>query len=297
MLFRPLAMCAVLLFHWHGEIAAQPSDTTSPGALQFLPGTPFSPRLTASVEEPRTGITKTLGSSRLKLDIGAAYDLLELRLGGDSGEVIRAGTEFFTYALSNNAYGLRLQVDAADGYFGGHVLYTDWTGPRVIALRLRILHLSSHFLDGHLSAGGGHWRDDREPIPYSRDCGEVSALWRLMTGRGHIQLYGGMAYASLQRPETISRWSFLAGGEYVDSKLAGRVLGQVCHSYAAIHFSLVGIPAWIGTTHVEAGVRFGAWDRAGMRIYLSYETGLEVFHQYYDVRDNTWGAGIAFDLW
>jgi hypothetical protein len=34
-----------------------------------------------------------------------------------------------------------------------------------------------------------------------------------------------------------------------------------------------------------------------MRIYLSYETGLEVFHQYYDVRDNTWGAGIAFDLW
>jgi hypothetical protein len=297
MVFRPLSVCAALLILCHRGIAAQPSDTASSVALRFLPGTPLSPRLTASVEEPRTGIRKTFGSSRLKLDIGAAYDFLELRVGGDTAKVIRAGTEFYTYALSNNAHGLRLQVDAADGFFGGHILFTDWTGPGIVSLRLRILHLSSHFLDGHLSAGGGHWRDNREPIAYSRDYGEITALWRMMTSRGHLQLYGGTAYASLQRPEDISRWSFLAGGEYVDSELTGRVFSQPCHLYAAIHFTLVGIPAWIGTTHVEAGLRFGSWDRAGVRFYLSYETGLQIYHQYYDVRDNTWGAGVAFDLW
>jgi hypothetical protein len=65
----------------------------------------------------------------------------------------------------------------------------------------------------------------------------------------------------------------------------------------ALHFTLDGIPAWVGTTNVEGGVRFGPWDQAGVRIYLSYQAGLVPFHQYYNVRDESWGGGIAFDLW
>lgn len=291
------AFCGAALVFWFAAASAQQPDGTSTGMFQFLPGVPATPRLTANVEEPRTGIRKTFGSSRLKIDIGAAYDILEWHPGVDSTRFFRAGTEFFVYALSNNAYDLRLQIDAADGYFGGHLLYADRTDSRLLALRLRILHLSAHFLDGHLSAGGGHWRDDREPIGYSRDYGELTALVRRTTGRGHVQLYGGASYATLSRPDELKRWSFLAGGEYVDSELAGTLLGKRCHCYAAIHFALAGIPAWIGTTHAEVGVRLGTWDRSGVRIYLSYQAGLVPFHQYFDVREKSWGGGIAFDLW
>ncbi len=267
---------------------AQQRDTASSASLRLLPGIPVIPRLTASDEEPRTGIRKAFGSSRMKLDIGAAYDLMEWHPGGDSTRTFRAGAEFFAYALSNNAYGLRLQVDAADGYFGGHFLYTERTASRLAALRFRILHLSSHFLDGHMSAGDWHWRDEREPVPFSRDYGELTALWRSMTGEGHFQLYGGTSYATLSRPDEINRWAFFAGGEYFHAR---------SHCYAAVHFTLTGIPAWIGTTHIESGVRFGSWDESGLRIYLSYQTGLVPFHQYFNVREETWGGGIGFDLW
>ncbi len=285
---RHATLCGAAFLLLFSTSLTQERDTASFAPVRLLPGIPVIPRLTASDEEPRTGIRKTFGSSRMKLDVGAAYDLLEWRPGADSTRTFRAGVEFFAYALSNNAYGLRLQVDAADGYFGGHFLYTDRTASRLTALRFRILHLSSHFLDGHLSAGGGHWRDNRDPIPFSRDYGELTALWRSTTERGHVQLYGGTSYATLSRPDQLRRWVFLAGGEYVD---------RPSHCYAAVHWTLTGIPAWIGTTHVESGVRFGSWDESGLRIYLSYQTGLVPFHQYFDVREETWGGGFALDLW
>ena len=289
---RPGAVCGMLLSLSCSTLATEPADTAASRSVEFLPGIPHSPRLTASPEEPRTGIRKTFGSSKLKLDIGAAYDFLEWHPWSDSETALRLGAEFFAYTLIMNAQGLRLQADAADGFFGGHLFYTIGTGSGLTAFRLRILHLSAHFLDGHVSEHGG-----RAPIAFSRDYGELTHLWRWGTGRGHVQLYDGAAYATLIRPENIRRWSFLAGGEYVDSRLARNLLGQPCHCYAAVHFSLMGIRAWTGTTHVEAGVRIGSWDRTGTRIYLSYQTGLDEFHQYYNVRDDSWGAGIAFDLW
>ncbi len=272
-------------------------DSLDSSALRFLPGVPKIPRLTAHLDEPRTGIRKTFGSSRLKLDIGAAYDILSWRPGNDSTKSMRVGAEFFAYALSNNAYGLRLQIDAADGFFGGHLLYSLRAGEHLSALRLRILHLSAHFLDGHAVPGGNGWRDGREPIPFTRDYGELIGIWRSTTGRGHVQLYGGTSYATLSRPDELRRWTFLAGGECVDSEIAGSILGQLCQCYTAVHFTLAGVPAWIGTTHVEGGVRFGSWDQAGLRVYFSYQAGLVPFHQYFNVREESWGAGIAFDLW
>ncbi len=296
MIHRPAVLLFALL-SFPALLAAQPADTAPAGALRFLPGIPVSPRFTADPEEARSGIMKEFGTSRLKLDVGIAYDLLEWRTRNNSTRSLRLGTELFTYALVMNANGRRLQADAADAFIGGHLLYTQRIDRGLAALRLRILHLSAHFLDGHQSADGNLWREGREPIPFSRDYGELTHLWRRMTTRGHFQIYGGIAYATLIRPVEINRWSFLAGGEYADAKLAGSVLGQPAHCYAAFHFTLAGIPAWIGTTHLEGGLRLGDWDRAGVRLYVNYQAGLDVFHQYYNVRGESWGGGIAFDLW
>jgi hypothetical protein len=297
MLYRPGAVCFTLLSLSCAAMAARPADTAATESVRFLPGISLFPRLTANPEEPQTGLRKEFGSSRLKVDIGTAYDFIEWRPLNDTAKTLRLGTEFFAYALIMNANGFRLQADAADAFFGGHILFTQRNRSGLVAFRLRILHLSAHFLDGHLSRDGVHWRDGRAPIPFSRDYGELTHIVRRETGRGHFQLYAGAAYARLLRPENIRRWSFLAGGEYVDSDVAGNLFGQPCHFYAAIHFNLMGIPAWAGTTQAEGGLRIGPWDGAGTRIYLSCQTGLSLFHQYYDLREYSWGAGIAFDLW
>ena len=40
-------------------------------------------------------------------------------------------------------------------------------------LRLRILHLSSHFIDGHFRLETTTWIDGQLPRPYSRDYAEL----------------------------------------------------------------------------------------------------------------------------
>ena len=265
--------------------------------FRFLPGAPLSLRLTAHQQEPRTGIGKEIGSSRLKLDIGAGYDILELRPWSESLSALRIGVEFFTYALTTSADGLRLQVDAVDGFFGGHAILLLPGSSGASALRLRIMHLSSHAVDGHLSPATGNWRDGRAPIPYTRDFGELTALRRWASSSGHVQVHGGVAYATLIRPAALERWSFYAGGEIVNRTLIPRVFGRTAHVYVAAHFGLQGIPAWVGTVDVESGIRMGDWDEGGMRVYGSFRSGSELFAQYYDLRARAFALGISFDLW
>lgn len=265
--------------------------------FRFLPGAPLPLRLTAHQQEPRTGIGKEVGSSRLKLDIGAGYDILELRPCSDAHSVVRIGVEFFTYALTTSADGFRLQVDAVDGFFGGHAHLMLPGSAGTSALRLRIMHLSSHAVDGHLSPATGTWRDGRAPIPYTRDFGELTALRRWESSSGHVQAYGGAAYATLIRPATLERWSFHAGGEIVDRRLIPRVFGRAAQIYVAAHFGLQGIPTWVGTVDVESGIRMGEWDEGGMRVYGSFRSGSELFAQYYDLRTRAFALGISFDLW
>jgi len=169
--------------------AAHAGQETS--GFEFLPGKILFPPLIANYQEPRTGVRKEVGSSRLKLDIGTTLDLIEYRVSADGSQKIRMGIDFFTYALTTSAEGLRLQVDAVDGFFGGHLAFRTESENTAFALRLRILHLSAHFVDGHLDASGNHWRDGREPIPFTRDIGELTGalewntsdiIWRLYSG-------------------------------------------------------------------------------------------------------------------
>jgi hypothetical protein len=245
----------------------------------------------------RTGIAKQIGSSRLKLDIGGAFDLLEFRPGEDSLSTLRLGAEFFTYALTTSTDGFRLQVDAVDGFFGGHATLRLPDAGGEFVFRFRILHLSSHAVDGHLSPATGEWRDGRAPVPYARDFGELTAvrMWRFPSG--HLQVYAGGGYGTLIRPATLERWSFHAGGEIADGTLLNSFLDRPAILYAAFHWGLHGIPAWVGDIDVEAGIRIGAWNGGGVRVYGAYRSGSELFAQYYDLRIRAFSLGVSFDLW
>lgn len=242
------------------------------------------------------GLRKEVGSSKMKVDIGASVDMLEVRPWPDSTRRVRIGIDFFTYALSTSSEGLRLQIDAVDGFFGGHIAYLDGTADDGgTMIRLRILHLSAHFLDGHYSNVTQTWKENRAPIPFTRDFGELLGFYRFRFASGAVQVYGGFSYATLIRPVNIKRFEFCAGLEF--HTVGGPVFGRPFNLYAANHFGLRSIPSTIGTNNAEGGVKFGEWSGTGLKVFLSYYSGLDVFSQYYDVRRRSFGIGFAFDFW
>jgi hypothetical protein len=264
----------------------------------FLPRALAVPPLTAHHQEPRVGLRKEIGSSKMKLDIGASVDLLEFRPSSDSLERFRLGVDFFTYALSTSADGLRLQIDAVDGFFGGHVAYVnDMSMEEQFIIRLRILHLSAHFLDGHYNTTTRTWKNNREPIPFTRDFGEVLAIYKADVAEFDYQIHGGFSYATLLRPVEIGRTEFLAGFELHSLSLFDSVFDKPFNIYAAYHLTLREIGSFIGSNTVDVGVKFGEWNSTGMKIYLSYFNGLDFFSQYYNERRKHWALGFAFDFW
>jgi hypothetical protein len=233
----------------------------------------------------------------MKLDIGSTFDLLEYAISNDRATNMRVGIDFFTYVLTTNSEGLRLQVDAVDGFFGGHITYHDWSPSRTLSFRLRLLHLSAHFLDGHYDNAAATWKNGRNPIPFTRDFGEFVGAYTWHRVSVEFMFYSGISYATLIRPVEIKRISTIHGMEVHSANLLGQVFGNPCNIYAADNLTLAGVPKYVGTNNLEFGVKFGEWTDRGVKVYLSYYSGLEIFSQYYNVRSDQWGVGFAFDVW
>ena len=239
--------------------------------------------LFANREEPTVGIVQHLGATRLDVGIGNAMDIVSWE-GTDN--TLGCGIDFFAYALAENISGYQLKIAAADGFFGLHVSFSasdSWQ------LRFRALHFSAHLVDGLYDPEGNTWKGGKEPIPFSRNFGEVvvAHLWGNTVLKGRV--YAGFAVAPWVKPVAIRSWSCLAGVE-----LHGSVEGQ---PYLAYNISLLGVPSYIATNTVQAGVKFGTWYGKGLRLFVTYQNGLDPFGQYYDVRVNYAGVGFCFDFW
>ncbi len=270
----------------------------SPIQFDFIPGKLAVIPLTTSPTEPRVGLRKQLATSSMRLDIGASVDMLQVMTAMDSTDRFRIGIDFFTYALSTNSEGLRLQIDAVDGFFGGHVAYLhDLDKHSRLILRLRLLHISAHFLDGHFNLSTRTWKGNREPIPFTRDFGELLTLYDFPLGEFQARAYGGFSYATLVRPTSIKRFEFQAGFELHSDNLTGTVFSKPFNLYIAENFLLRGIPNYVGTNTVEFGMKFGEWNSTGLKVFASYYAGLDEFSQYFDVRREHWGLGFTFDFW
>ena len=279
------------------NLHAQTNQPTASQSVEFLPsGTIFEP-LTAHQQDPNVGVRKEIGSSRLKLDIGSTLDFLQVKLNRDSTDLLRVGSELLTYALSTNAQGLRLQIDALDGFFGGHIVYRHVAPSYSASVRLRLMHISAHLIDGHYDMQTMSWMDNRLPIPFTRDFGELTFALRLPLGPFSARFYSGLDYAAHLRPEEIQRFSSLHGFDATSGSLLGNVFGKPFEAYLAFNLNLTGIPTYVGSSVTEAGVKFGQWDGPGIKFFVNYATGMEFFSEYYNVRRNKAGLGFSFDFW
>ena len=167
-----------------------------------------------------------------------------------------------------------------------------------------MLHLSAHFVDGHYDLQTNGWRDGKSPIPFTRDFGELLGAYEFQAGSAeefwgsvHVMIYLGIGYAAKVRPDELRRTSFVQGLEIRTSDPLGTFFGKPWNIYLAYNFSLTGIPGYIGSKNIESGIKLGEWSGTGIRIYLSYYNGLDVFSQYFNIRREHWGVGFTFDFW
>jgi hypothetical protein len=254
----------------------------------------FAP-LKANIYEPRIGVFKFLDAAEMKVDIGNSIDVAGVEFTSSQSKVT-IGIDFMAYALTTGAQGLRLQVDALDGFFGGNLSFSKKLDLGDLQARFRILHHSAHFADGHYQLGSKKWIGNREPIPYTQDFGELVIAHNHSFQTADICYYGGISYATLVRPAEIQRFSYLAGCEIYLPQIIGKILEQPTNIFCAYNISIMGRQFYSASNQIQLGIKFGKWNEKGVTVFLGYYNGQHMFGEYYDLNLSTIGAGFTVDF-
>jgi hypothetical protein len=274
------------------EIHAQPQQEEP--SFRFLPpGLNFAP-LKANIQEPRIGVFKFLDASAMKVDIGNSIDIFEYKILSPDLR-FTVGIDFMAYAYTVGTQGLRLQIDAIDGFFGGNMSCTKLLDRDQLHARLRILHHSAHFVDGHFITVSNSWANNRPPIPFTQDFGELVIAHSIFPSYGTLRYYGGISYATLVRPTSIQRFSYLAGVE-TGKLLSSSLFNRPAYIYAAYNATLTGTPEYAASHQLQIGIKFGELYEKGPSLYLAYYTGRQMFGEYFDELVTTIGAGFTVDF-
>ena len=263
--------------------------------IMFPSGINFMP-IKAEYEEPRIGVQYLIKTDNLKVDIGNSIDLFGFKL---EREKIYAtlSIDFFAYALATSFQGHRLQIDALDGFFGGNGAITKQLGRDQLQVRLRIVHNSAHFVDGHFNRVTHDWINGTEPIPYTRDSGILTGAYIFNQNSYSLKLYSAISYATLVRPSAMKKWLGYSGFEINFPHLFGKVQGSPVNLFVASHLFLDANPDYTLNSNSMAGVKFGKWHGKGIIFYLDYFHGHHYLSQYFMQKTEQIGAGFFVDFY
>ncbi|MCF8412120.1 MAG: hypothetical protein K9G44_01805 [Melioribacteraceae bacterium] len=252
----------------------------------------FSPK--ASFQEARVGILYYPSDANLKVDIGNSLDILNY-----SNEfrsiTISTGIDFFAYAWSKTIAGNRLQISALDGFFGGHLTVIKKNKSDKIYGRFRFIHNSAHLVDGNWNSKDKKWRDDYEPIPYTKDFAELQIGTIRKMAEFELNFYSSFSYATLVRPASMNEFGFNAGSE-IYYKYSNSLFGKPSNVFIAYHFGLEGKPNLIPTHNILIGNKFGEIGNEGVVLYLSYLYGNTPFNEFFLNREERFGIGFFVEF-
>ena len=260
----------------------------APAGLHFMP-------LKANMQEARIGVLYFPDNANLKVDIGNNIDLLGFTWKNEKVK-LTFGIEFMAYALSTSFQGRRLQIDALDGFFGGNVSLSKMMNDNCVQMRFRVIHNSAHLVDGSYDSSKKEWKNNAEPIPFTRDFGEITIANEHHAKNYLLRYYGGVAYSTLVRPNEIKKFSLAAGFELSSNKILGKIFDKATNLFCAYQLNVHGIPNYAGDNHLMAGIKFGDWNNKGVVIYFSYFAGNNYFSEYYFQKIKKIGIGFLIDF-
>lgn len=239
--------------------------------------------LAANTFEPRVGLIWHANDNRLRLDIGNSIDLLQYRFESPT-QRLTIGSDFFTYTLLRGEKNFHFPVDAVDYLFGFNVNYLDSLGVGILSGRLRLSHISAHFVDGHFDGTAGTWKDGMSPRVYSREFFDLTAAYE---DAESFRVYAGAVYLWHVDPTSLPKLNGYAGGEY------HRTLIPVLDGFAAYQITATGLRP---RHELQLGVKLGAWNGRGTKFFFIYHSGNSIHGEYHDRADEYSGVGFNIDL-
>ncbi len=254
--------------------------------IEIFPSNLLIQPFTANTLKPKLGFEFKTNKNELSLNIGNSLDILHYKVNPTS--TLSFGADLFTYTLLRSQSNFHFPVDAIDYLFGVNFGYKKIVCRNEIGVRLRISHISAHFVDGHYDKTLNQWRDGREPKVYSREFLELMPYFR----HKNFRVYAGLTYIFSIDPDNIGTDQYQFGFEYFASKL----LGEHLTPYFSYDFRLINLYGYTGNNSLETGIKYGYAEGKGISFYFRYFSGYNIHGEYFDVRENFTSFGFNFDL-
>jgi hypothetical protein len=278
-------VATVMLTTFHSPFCfAAPDDTTG---LSFVSsGLLFKP-LIANTFEPRVGLFSELNKNSLRLDIGNSIDLLSYHFKKNK-EILSFGADFFTFTQLRGEQHFHFPVNAVDYFFGINVSGKKILETGTLSARMRISHISAHFVDGHYDGTTAAWRDNRYPVVYSREF--VDPVICFEPNLFPSRFYAGMTYLFHVDPKWLPKLSEYGGGEISFPS------ALLLTPYIAYQATFMKIHTTAIRHNAQAGIKIGNYYGRGLDIYLSYFSGYSIHGEYYDVKENYFAIGFLVNF-
>jgi len=263
------------------------AGTTNSQTVGVFPGELNIQPFTANFLEPRMGVFFQMGKNDLRLDIGASKDIWQVQVNEDTK--ISMGADFFTFTRLRGEEDFHFPVDAVDYLFGVNWgIKRELPGNREWGARLRLSHISAHFVDGHYEGTKHDWRDGREPMVYSREFFEFMYYYRV---KG-VRVYGGVSYLFHTSPSEIEPWIFQAGADAFPEGLSS---GNF-YPFIAYDYKLAYTTAYTPNHTLQFGIKYGHPAGSGLRLVFTLFQGKNPHGEYYDIDERNFSAGFSVDF-
>ena len=256
--------------------------------LEFFPeGLTIQP-FAANILEPKVGFLIQTGGNELRLDIGNSIDIA--RINSNENETWSIGADLFTYTLLRGETDFHFPVDAVDYLFGFNFGYKkNIDTENQIGARVRISHISAHFVDGHFDGSNNRWRDGQNPRVYSREFIEFFPYYKME----NLRIYTGFTYIFHVDPSSIGKNNYEIGFEYFFSNLFN---SENINPFVAYDLKIINLDKYTGNNSVNLGVKFGKKNGKGLSVYYNYYSGKSIHGEYYDFNREYSAIGINIDL-
>jgi len=235
--------------------------------------------------ENRTGLIKDFNSSKLRLDIGFSPDIFSLIVNKN---LFTIGADFHAFGLLfNENENIILQVAAIDAIFGGHISFKQKINNLNFSARFRVLHLSSHLVDGLYDNTNNKWKNNKLPSPFGREYFDIFSCLQYHD----YKFFFGTDYIFRQRPNTLSKINPELGLEFpFYNNFANKV-----SCYLSCNAKLQGInDKRILNKTIEVGSSFGISNP--LEIFILYYSGTNFYGEFHQDILKFFGIGFNFRL-
>lgn len=269
----------VLLIAAFIKINAQSGIVLFPDNLNIQP-------FKANTLEPKLGFMFQTYKNELRLDIGNSIDIL--RYNVNANETFSFGADLFTYTLLRGESNFHFPVDAVDYFFGINGSYKKSIGNLKYGVRIRLSHISAHFVDGHYDGTNKQWRGGLNPRVYSREFFEMMPFYSYNS----LRVYAGYAYLFHVEPSSIGKDNYQAGFDY----FAKGFLTDYLTPFVAYDLKVTHIKEYNLNHSVMFGIKTGKPEGKGLSVYMNYYNGKSIHGEYFDFNKKYWAFGINIDL-